>query len=454
LALDVAGAEVEITKLTTQGELFGQSRAAVQARAQAAQEGAARARGDAEQAAVEIAERVDTGQNALTPFREQQVAPAAEQAMSQFETAANSAKLGTSARRSNAQLALGQAQQSLGDAHWTRALGLDTYAQLMGELAAAEPPLPSAAEYASRAEQARTQANEARQAAYDAYQAAKAAYESTGASGESGALLDQVSVRLNEISRAVGKGVVSDEALSSLEDPESAEADSEDESMDEEQDASQAADAPAGDPAEEIRTLISELAAATESGSYAQVGDVIHPASDADAPIVEQLGDTLAAAERLDQVTADAFGESFTAWAASSAEAQAGQAMSPTAMFDLDPEALDIRVEGDEAMALTGGPGSPELRFRRIDGEWKLLFSAQDMGGGADAMPEAMRQAMAELVPEILTASTKAYTVAAEGVESGSLESNQAVFVTIQSELRSLSQKIMQVMMEAGGGGG
>ncbi len=447
LALDVQGADVEIQKLTEQIRLIGESRAAVQARAKAAQEEAARARGDAQQAAVEIAERVDTAENALTPFREQQVAPATEKAVEQFRTAAASAKRGVGARRSNAQLAAGQAQQSLGDACWTSALGHGAYALLMEELAAAEPALPAAAEYASRAQAARTAANEARQSAYDAYQQAKGAYEATGASGEAKALLEQVSVRLNEISRAVGKGVVSDDALGALVDPEPGADEGEPEQT------APADEVAAADPAEEIRELVRGATEAAEAGRYSAFTDIMHPASDDEARAVELMGDTLLALESLERATSDAFGESFLSWlAANPPPGQAGQVMNPADSFSFDADALDIQVQDDEAVAYTGDAANPQLDFRRVDGRWKMLFSYDKLGAGG--LPENLRAVMAEMMPTILSATSAAYAETASQVESGALESNQAVLVAISTKLQPLNMQIMQKVMEAGGGGG
>jgi chromosome segregation ATPase len=454
LALDVASAEVEITKLTTQGELFGQSRAAVQSRAKAAQEHAASARGDAQEAAVEIAERVDTGEGALTPYRQQQVAPATERAISQFQTAAASARPATSsARRSNAQLALGQAQQSLGDAHWTSALGLDTYAQLMEELAAAEPPLPSAAEYASRAQQARTQANESRQAAYDAYQAAKSAFGATGASGDAKALLDQVSARLNEISRAVGKGVVSEETLGGLEDPaddgDEAESDASDEPADESENAADAST----DSEAELRAAIQDAIAAMSEGRIADLEAFLLPASQTEQALLDLVRPLMESSAALDEATNTAFGQRFTLWMASDPEMQqaAGAVPSlgfdPMALYNVDVQELDLRVRDDEAILLTESDAFPELNFRREGGHWRLVLDMASMG----ADPATMEAQLAQGQP-IIDAIAGLYDQARAQVESGELQSNRAVGAWINSRVAQVIMEQMEQMQSPGGG--
>lgn len=449
LEVDLRAAAVDIEKLTSQIELLGQSRAAVQARDKAAKEDAAGARGDAQQAAVQVGEFVDSGDGALTPFRTDQVDAAHEQAVQQLQSAIASAKRGTTSRRANAQMAIGQTQQSLADDQWTRALGLDAYAQVLEELAGAKPALPSAAEYAARASEARTQATEAKQAAFDAYQAAKSAYESTGASGRARELLDQVSTRLNEISRQVGKGVVDAEALSTLSEPEPAEP-----AANEPGDRRAAADdVVPTDPTEEVRGALQAMMDSVTAGTYGDLSDMIAPATDADATVIGQLGGILAAQERLDSTTRSAFGQSFTEWSLANAQG-AAQAMNPADMFGVEAANADIRVQGDEAIVMTGNAANAELHFRRIDGVWKLVLSMADFSGGAAQVPEQMRGILTAMMPEILTATTQAYGAAADGVDDGSLRSNQAVAVTIQTKLQALNVKIMQKLQEAGGGGG
>lgn len=448
LALDVQGSKVQIDKLTTQVELLGQSRAAVQARAKASEEEAARARADAQKAAAEIAARVDTGDGALTPFRENQIVPATEEALREFQAAASSARGGVGARRSNAQIAIGQAQQSLGDTLWNRALGYEAYGQLMEELATAEPALPAAAEYASRAGAAQASANEARQSAFEAYQAAKGAYESTGASGEARDLLDQVSIRLNEISRQVGEGVVDSAALDSLSEPEI----EQDAAPEDEADGYERGEAaPAADAEEEIRSLLRNIEASVEAGRYTELVRHLHPASDAEARIIDQLAGPLEAFERLDRVTADSFGQSFTAWLEEQApEGMGGQTMNPAEMFKVSPDEMDVRVRGDEAIVLTGDPESPEIPLRRIDGEWKIVLEADQLG--MNDVPPEMQQAMEDFFPRLMQASGDAYAAAADGVESGALRSNQAVMVSITNTLQPLMMELMQEMMGPGGG--
>ncbi|MBK7405450.1 MAG: hypothetical protein IPJ41_12660 [Phycisphaerales bacterium] len=446
LEIDLRAATVEIDKLASQIELLGQSRAAVQARDKAAKEDAARARGDAQQAAVEIGQRVDSGDGALTPFREQQIEPKAAEAMKFLNSAVTSANNGKSARKSNAQIAIGQAKQSLADAEWTSALGLDAYAQLLEELANARPALPAAAEYATRSKDARAAATEAKQAAYDAYQAAKSAYEASGATGATRELIDQVSTRLNAISRRVGDGVVDAEAMGALEDPEPSA---------DEGDRSPAGGVPdeavaTGDPEGEVRDLLQTIADAAQAGKFGEIGAYLEPESDTQAPLVTKLVALLQAEEQLDTASASAFGEAFTAWAAKNPQTGL-DALNPTKMFAGLGADAKVVAQNETATVALDDPNAPVLHLKKIDGEWKLLLGANAFGGGGE---DAGAKALAGMIPEILDSLVGAYDSAAKGVQDGSLRSNQAVLVTIQTKLQAIGLKMMQLIQQSGGGGG
>ena len=448
--LDLQESEVEITKLTNQIVLLGQSRTAVQTRAAAAQEQAARARGDAQKAAVEIAARVDSGENALTPFMETQASAVMQEAISGFKSAIASANKARTTRKSAANLAIGQAQQNLADIQWTYAQSLDSYAQLMAELASAQPALPAAAEYASRAQTSRQRATEAKQAAYDGYQAAKSAYAASGASGDARDRLNAVGGRLDEISAIVGKGVVDAAALESLAAPDDDAAGDSDESS---APADNSADA-SGDPVADLRLTLDEIMQALSEGRLTDAEQFVVPAGDAEASVLTAMRPVFGASVRLDQASQAAFGQSFSQWSATDPQAQAaaGSSMpsfapSATEMAEIDVETLDIRVQGDQGVLLTGNSDVPQINFRREGGEWKLVFDmsmlGEQMPAGAD--PAEVLGQMAPMMQGIGNVLDQAVTK----VESGELKSNQAVAAWMNTQMM---QVFMQMMQQQGGG--
>jgi len=448
--LDLQESEVEITKLTNQIVLLGQSRTAVQTRAAAAQEQDARARGDAQKAAVEIAARVDSGENALTPFMDTQASAVMQEAISGFKSAIASANKARTTRKSAANLAIGQAQQNLADIQWSYAQSLDSYAQLMAELASAQPALPSAAEYASRAQTARQQATEAKQASYDGYQAAKSAYAASGASGDARDRLNAVGSRLDEISAIVGKGVVDAAALESLTAPDENEAeDSDASSAPADNDASAS-----GDPVADLRLTLDEIMQALSEGRLTDAERFVVPAGDAEASVLTAMRPVFGASVRLDQASRAAFGQSFSQWSATDPQAQAAAGSSmpsfaPSAakMADIDVDTLDIRVQGDQGVLLTGNSDVPQINFRREGGEWKLVFDmsmlGEQMPAGAD--PAEVLGQMAPMMQGIGNVLDQAVTK----VESGELKSNQAVAAWMNTQMM---QVFMQMMQQQGGG--
>lgn len=445
--LDLQESEVEITKLTNQIVLLGQSRTAVQTRAAASQQQAARARGDAQKAAVEIAARVDSGDNALTPFMENQASAVMQEAVSGFKSAIASANKARSTRKSAANLAIGQAQQNLADIQWTYAQSLDSYAQLMAELASAQPALPAAAEYASRAATAREQATEAKQAAYDAYQASKSAYTSSGASGDARDRLNAVGGRLDEISAIVGEGVVDAAALESLTAPDEVAADEADEAP-----AADSADA-SGDPVDDLRLALGNVMQALAEGRLTDAEEFVVPAGDAEAAVLTAMRPVFSASVRLDQASQSAFGQSFSQWSATDPQAQAAAASMPsfapsaTELADIDVNSLDIRVQGDQGVLLTGNSDVPQINFRREGGEWKLVFEmsmlGEQMPAGADPA-----EVLGQMTP-MMQGIGNVLDQAVGKVESGELQSNQAVAAWMNTQMM---QVFMQMMQEQGGG--
>ncbi|VAX41783.1 hypothetical protein MNBD_PLANCTO03-313, partial [hydrothermal vent metagenome] len=460
---DLHATEVEIAKLESQIELFAKSRTAVQTRQTAAQQRAARARGDAQKAANMIAMLVDTadsavppalaevmavnesslelsaeelfgsGPAAITPFLAAVVTPTIESAARQFTTAASTAKRASSARRGASQIAVGEAKQSLGDIRWMQAGGLDAYAQMMEELASAHPALPSAAEYASRAQTARVESVEAKQAAFEAFQDAKSAYEGSGAKGDVKDRLEEVGARLNDISKIVGEGVMDAEALDALEEPEPI--------LEEEADFDEPmAEEPAeggNDPEAELRATIQQVLDAAEAGDYDAVVGFLHPASDADVGFIEATGTMLRAVGRLDGATRTTFGESFTSWMENNPDPMLGQMgnMGSGALgFDLD--SLDLRVQGDEAVALSPMPNMPDTKFAKIDGRWKQVIDTQAL-----LADNPMAGAALEMMQALIPAISSAYAELVESVEAGDLDSNAAVAEAFKAKLMAIMQQ-------------
>lgn len=455
--IELHAAKVSIDKLGAQIKLLQENRASVQTHQAEAQKQAAAARGHAQQAATWIAALVDTADGsvppmvadtvtarqsefqgstaeifgdapaALTPFVEQAFTPAIEDASGQLQTATQTAKKATSLRRSSAQIAVGEAQQSLGDVHWTHAAGLDAYAQVLEELANATPALPASAEYVTRAKAAREASTDAKRAAFEAYQAAKSAYEASGAKADVAEQLDEVGRKLNEISRVVGAGVMDAEAMSTLQEPAPEQADEQPETG-----AQPAPEQPAAgaDPADELKDAIRAVVAAGQSGDYDTVVAFMHPATGDDQAFVDSIGALLKSVGALDSAAEDAFGATFSKWLQDNPDPMLGQ-LSQLGDTELDPDTLDIRVQGDEAVALTGNPMMPQVKFQKVGGQWKQVMSV-----AALTQNNPMAAASLEAIPKI----AGVYDELASEVTDGTLGSNAAVAAAFKAKLMGLMQ--------------
>ncbi|QKK08093.1 MAG: hypothetical protein HND58_07835 [Planctomycetota bacterium] len=110
-------------------------------------------------------------------------------------------------------------------------------------------------------------------------------------------------------------------------------------------------------------------------------------------------------------------------------------------------ETLDIRVQGDQGVLLTGNSDVPQINFRREGGEWKLVFEmsmlGEQMPAGADPS-----EVLAQMGP-MMQGIGNVLDQAVGKVESGELQSNQAVAAWMNTQLM---QVFMQMMQEQGGG--
>ena len=452
LRLDDRAVIQEIKKLKIQIGLLSSARSAVEKRAQQAEKTAAQARGLAQLAGDAISELLESPDTGIIGLRES-LDTDYDPIISQLETATRSARSGTTARRSSAQRAIGQIQQSLGDVHFAHALGLESYANLLDEITDATPALPNAAQYADRASQAKEAAIQARTHAFDAYTAALSAYEATGARGDVKDLIDQANNKLRELAGRVGAGAVDAQALEDLQNsmadetaPDKSQADSaaaNDSAID------------SGDEEAALRQAIQTATDAFKSGDTEAGIAFIEPATDADAAIVDRLGSLATSSSALDAATEAAFGEKFTQWAKSNAPANANMgAMNPDDLLGDDLKNLDIRIQGDQAVAISSTPNVPDIKFRKVDGQWKMVLDMADMMSQSmpAGLPPDSVSKMIGILPDLFDAQAVAFSELAQEVKDGTLESNQAVAVKLQTKLQPVMTKLMQSMMPSGGG--
>ncbi|MBL8761387.1 MAG: hypothetical protein JNL50_08810 [Phycisphaerae bacterium] len=121
-----------------------------------------------------------------------------------YSTAAGTAKKATQDKGGSSKMALGAAQQALGDLHWTRAKSEQKFALLMDRLASVTPELAKKAAYADDAKAGFEAKKSALESAKGAYEGAVSAYRAGGVKGQVKEQLDAVVKRLEAFATAAG----------------------------------------------------------------------------------------------------------------------------------------------------------------------------------------------------------------------------------------------------------
>lgn len=190
----------QIERVNRQKDSLQKAKQDIQERAAAARKQSAEATAEANKVGTEIT----TALTALNAKREAADGPTQE-AIKQFTLAASTSKSsGTDAMRDARNAASASSamfQQSLGDAHATRARSLTVHASVLNALATATPPLPGASDLSAKAKKAGDEAKAARESAITAYKAASAAYGGAGAKGEAKARFEELTKALEALEK-------------------------------------------------------------------------------------------------------------------------------------------------------------------------------------------------------------------------------------------------------------
>jgi hypothetical protein len=432
-----AAAELEIEgqKFTEQIQALDLAQESVVQRQQSTQAEATAARQAAEQAA-SLLQATLSGEGGLDALHASIIPASFEPAIRGYEASIRTAQSARAEQRGSASLAIALANQSLANLHSSRAEGLLGYVAVLE--AAAREGVPGAQAFTTRAQQARERAAEHVQAAATAYDAAIENYEASGAQGEAKSTRDSLSARLGELRALVLDQQVAPESFSPIDRT----------NTDEAGDAAPAGDDGEGGDDAALRGALREFQEAIATQDSVRATSFLHPAGPQEESLIASLSDMAARSARLDAATETAFGQKFSAWSAENP-----QAMGPLGAMDnsemmagplggVDVESLDLRVSGDEAVAMLDDGSSVDLI--RVDGTWKMLFSLEAMG-----LPPEAQQGMAMMEQMSAQMGMLVDSMTAR-VESGELTSNQAVAVVMVGEVMNA----MRQMMGGQGGGG
>ncbi|TVQ61138.1 MAG: hypothetical protein EA378_09840 [Phycisphaerales bacterium] len=392
---------IEIERIEAQEGALVRAGDRVQATTARGTEDARTARDEADRVARDLATQIDE----LLRLHAEEAEPNIEETVSGLERAVSLANQAARELRSGARATAAQASQSLAHTHAQAASTLTRVAGFLESAASATPALPQADRYRRTASELRDRARTHREAAEAADQAAEEGFVAAGV--RRGA--DEPALAGDYGDEWSDSGVVGTE--------------------------------------DSVRDFLAELEAANSRGDMDFIADAIV----AEGPIMErmvrEMRPFLEAFARLNQITEDAFGRSFSEYLASPEAAQSG---SMTAMMFADgamttqivPDAgggdAQIDVFGDEALVTI--PGTPvPTRLRMRDGRWAILMSDDAFEGMEDMMPEGMLDAITDAYAPM----ARAMDDLAQRVERGQLESEQAVLTAFEGEMMTLMMRLM-----------
>lgn len=390
--------QAEIDRLTAQRKLLDEAKAEIRAFAKASDDRAAASRAAAMEAAAQVSRLVGDLAKLRAGIPER-----AERAAEAFDRAAQAASAagrvgGESA--TTAMLAEAQAKHAKADLMFTRARGLHAYASLLQAMADATPPLPDSAAFASQAGAAKAEADKLAAEARELLAEVQETYAGAGGRGDVADRLQRLAASMEELTGVArgdaDAGIMSqDQALEDV-----------------------ALDDAAGDPEAEVRAMLREFVAATESGDVSAPKRYV----DLSDPGIRALVD---ASIELDAACRERFGKSLSDVAG---EFTGGQSMS--GMTVINSEMLDqvtLIVESPDRVRIespTGLPPGMSVAAVKIDGHWKYQM---------EYPPQ---------VSKVLQDMAHVFSTVAQEVRSGAIS-------TVEEMLISLGRHMMQ--MQGGG---
>jgi len=410
-------------------------------RAQASTEGQA-VRAQAEQ----IARDLDS---AVQDFRAHRSGPvdAAYGALAKaYMTAASTAKKATDDKGGGSKMALGVAQQALGDLYWDRAKGEQKFALLMDRIVNVSPELAKKSEYADVAKAALEAKKSALEQAKSAYEGAVSAYRAGGAKGQVKEQLDLVIKRLEAFATAAGDDKVdvlevlaagakpAEEAAPAQAEP--AEKPAETAASSETAAAPSAGGRPLSQAPEVLQQNLEKFSTAARNGDASELRDVLLiPAEQAEQ--MNQLLKIQEAQGNLERACRRKFQKGLADAMQGMGGGMGAGALNVNGELDLANATFTMPSEDTAVVTVPGLPQA--LTWKLIDNDWKMEL-------GLDKLPAGTLNAIVKLADPL----SAAFNEVANDVKADKLQTIQAVGVALMQKLGP----IIQQMQQGGPGGG
>lgn len=419
-SLEVAMYDAQIQNLRTTTE-------ELRARAELSRTAASETRATADKDASEI----DALVRDIDALRAGDVKTAAEKALRTLKSAEASAKSASREAKEQSDILVAAAQQSIGDVHWSRAVGASQHAALLEALAKARPAFARSTEYLSRSQAERKEEEESKKAAAEAYDAAKNALERAPARGAAKERLQAIAAEIGKRA-AMARGEAVDSAAAN-----SANATAPNASANPGTDPAPSAANGAMDPG--LQTLLTTYCAAVREGRYKDVAALVHTSSDDIRGVVDAIMEMTGKAVALDEAMRAKFNTSLQ----DAMSKLPGAEMMMQGAGGGDPAKLkvlqvsDLTVKSTSDSATIQVPSNPRtLQAKKIDSEWKLVI------------PElAMLGPQAAMLGKVLPSVGAAFDEITSGINSGAITSADAAMQTFM-------QKMMAMQGAMGGAAG
>lgn len=363
-----------------------------------------------------------------------------------YSTAAGTAKKATEDKGGGSKIALGAAQQALGDLHWNRAKAEQKFALLMDRLANVTPELAKKSGYTDDAKAGFESKKASLESAKGAYESAVAAYRGAGAKGQVKEQLDAVLKRLEAFATAAGDDKLDVlEVLASAGKPaegapsEAAPAEKPTETAPA---PTETAAAPSGESRplsaapEVLRQNLEKFSSAARNGDIEELRDVLLiPAEQA-----EQMNLVLKIQEaqgNLERACRRKFQKGLADALQGMGGGMGAGALNVNGELDLANATFTMPSEDTAEVTIPGV--AQKLTWKLVDNDWRMEL-------GLDKLPAGTLNALAKVADPLSAAINEV----ANDVKADKLQTIQAVGVALMQKLGP----IMQQMQQGGPGGG
>lgn len=384
-------------------------------------------------AADKAASTIERQMGEIRTLRSDRFTKTTDEAIANLKSSLSSAQKANTDSPAQAKLAIGTIQQSIGDAHWSRAIEASMYLGTLDALAKAEPALANKDAFVSEAQNVSKQEKDSLDAAKAAYESARDAFKSVPVKGPGAS---DIKERLQKLSDRIGliAGVVGGESLDSLGDMtiRSRVAPPAPKAVDAPAPSTTPAPAAAADiavPADLLAAVDTWLKASKEGDTATMMG-MLKVSNDTEKKAIEGIFTMQSTMTKLDAACEKKFGAKFSEALAKSPMGQAATGLDASKYNSLTAKDLDIKMATPDTGSFSL-PGVPmPLSAVKEGGNWKVSFGA--MGAMISQGPAAqMMGAMGTTMNDLL-----------KGVEDGSI-----------ADMQSLMGQFQQKLMGAMGGG-